>query len=407
MQNMQPWIKKYQPKKLSEIAGQDEAIKQLKDFINNFKKQKKKALLLYGPSGNGKTAAVIALANELNYEFLEINASDTRNQEIIESLVGSAIKQHSLFSKGKIILIDEIDGLSGMYDRGGAQALAKLIEKSSFPILMTANDPFDKKFKELRKNSTLVEFKELDYMDVFSVLEKICREEKIKFDEISLKSLARRAGGDLRAAINDLQNLCEKDKELKKEALEELSQREQKQSIVEALVRIFKTRDPQIAISALDTVDEDLDQVMLWMDENLPKEYKKPEDLARAYDYLSKADVFNRRIKRWQHWRFLVYINAFLTGGIAVSKDEKYKEFVQYTPTMRLLKLWQAKMKYMKRKAIAEKIAVKTHSSTSRVIKDTMPYIQAIFRKNKEMASKLADYFELDKEEVGWLKKQV
>ena len=129
---MQPFTIKYKPKKTDEIIGQDIAIKKLKNFVVNFKKQRKNAALIYGPSGVGKTISVHALANELDLEILEVNASDVRNAEQINSLIGSAVGQMSLFSKGKIILVDEIDGLSGTKDRGGLQAIIRLIEKSSF-----------------------------------------------------------------------------------------------------------------------------------------------------------------------------------------------------------------------------------------------------------------------------------
>ena len=171
-----------------------------------------------------------------------------------------------------------------------------------------------------------------------------------------------------------------------------------------ALLKIFKTTDPKIAINAFENVKEDLDQQLLWIDENLPYEYSKPEDLARAYDKLSKADVFDRRIKRWQHWRFLVYINALITAGVAVSKEDKYHKFVQYKPTGRLLKLWWAKQKSMKKKAIAAKIAEKTHSSVREVVKD-MEYFKIIFRRDKEMAKAIEEYADLSNEEVDWLKK--
>ena len=69
-------------------------------------------------------------------------------------------------------------------------------------------------------------------------------------------------------------------------------------------LRFYKSTDPNVAITAFENVEEKLDQQLLWIDENLPKEYTKPEDLAKAYDKLSKADVFNRRIRRWQHYRF-------------------------------------------------------------------------------------------------------
>jgi replication factor C large subunit len=400
---MKPWIRKYQPKSLKDVKGQDSAVKQLEDFVTNFKKQKKKATIAYGQSGTGKTATVHALANDLNYEILEVNASDFRNKDIINSVIGTAINQRSLFFKGKIILVDEIDGLSGMKDRGGVSALAKLISDSPVPIIMTSDNPYEKKLSDLRKKSELVQFRTLAYTTIFNVLKSIADEEKIKYKEEELKTLARRAGGDLRAAINDLQSLTQ-DGKLTKEDLEQLSDREKKESIISALTKVFKTTDPSIAIKAYNNVEEDLNKINLWVDENLPKEYTKPQDLARAYDFISKADVMNRRIKRWQHWRFLVYINAYLSAGIAVSKDEKYKGFVSYKPTTRILKLWQAKMKYMKRTSIASKIAEKTHSSTKRAIKDTLPYLKPIF-KNKKMGGQLAEELDLNEEELEWLKK--
>ena len=98
---MQPFTIKYQPKRTNEIIGQDNAIKKLKDFVVNFKRQRKNAALVYGPSGVGKTISVHVLANELDLEILEVNASDVRNSEQINSMIGSAIGQMSLFSKGK------------------------------------------------------------------------------------------------------------------------------------------------------------------------------------------------------------------------------------------------------------------------------------------------------------------
>lgn len=402
---MIPFIKKYEPKEIKDIYGQDKAVKQINDFVSNYKKQKKKAALIFGPVGVGKTCSVYAIANELNLEVVEVNASDFRNKEQINEKVGSATMQQSLFSKGKIILIDEIDGLSGTKDRGGIQALAKLTATSAFPIILTATNPWDNKFSGIRKKSMMVEFDPLENNDIYDVLKNICEKEKIKYKEDVLKQLARMSAGDLRGAVNDLQLLTQDKKKLRKEELDELSERNKEESIINALLKIFKTKDAKIAINAFENVNEDFNQRFLWIDENLPKEYENPEDLARAYNAMSRADVFNGRIKRWQHWRFLVYINALLTAGIAVSKDEKYKKFVQYKPTGRILKLWWAKQKSFKKKAIAAKIAEKTHSSSKEVIKNVLPYVQIIFKKNKKMRNDLIEELELDKDEVGWLSK--
>jgi len=397
-----PWTKKYAPKSSSEVVGQAAAVTRLKNFISNYKKGRKKAALIYGLTGCGKTSSVYAAANDLKYEILEVNASDTRNSESIRSVIGSASMQVSLFGSGKIILIDELDGISGRKDRGGASTLAKLISKSAFPIVLTANDPWNKKFSSLRRLSEMIEFKPIDAASTFSILLNICRKENVNADHIALTAIANRCAGDLRGAITDLQLLSSHSKQLTTRDVDELSDRNRTEAMLKALVKIFKTTDFGIAAGALDEVAEQPNDWFLWIDENLPSEYKNPKYLSKAYEYLSTADVFNGRIRRNQYWRFLVYIKAFLTAGIALSKDEKNDAFVSYKPTSRLLKLYIAKSRFQKRKAIAEKIAAKTHSSPYSVIKNSLPYLKIVFKHSK-YKNEMADELDLDKEEIEWL----
>jgi len=363
---VKPWTQKYAPKTVKELKGQDRAAAELKRFILNFKNEKKKAMLLYGPTGCGKTCSVYVMAQELGLEIVELNASDFRTGNSISSIIGSAAKQRSLFFKGKIILVDEVDGISGTRDRGGIPEMLRIIEETAFPIVFTANDPFHKKFSTLRKKVALVEFNVLQSADMFDTLKHIVEEEHIDYEEDALKSIARRSGGDMRSAINDLQMLSSGGT-LKSEYLNSLSDRERVEEITLALTKIFKTTDPVIARRSFETVNEDLNHCILWVDENLPKEYEKPQDLARAYDYISKANIMSRRIMRWQHWRFLTYVNDYISAGVAVSKDEKYRKIVEYEQTQRLLKIYIANRKYQKRLAICEKIAEKTHSSKKEV----------------------------------------
>ncbi|MFH1849061.1 MAG: replication factor C large subunit [archaeon] len=392
------WTRKYQPKAARDVIGQESAVSRVRELI-----KAKKPGLLYGPTGSGKTCAVHAVAAEEQLEIIEVNASDFRNKDMIDSVVGAAIKQQSLFFRGKVILVDEVDGVSGTKDRGGIPELVKLFSDSTYPVMMTANDPWDKKFSTLRKKAELVEFSEVGYLSAFVVLKNICRLEEITYDELALKGLARRSGGDLRAAINDLQSVAQEKGSLTREDLETLGVRNREESIANALVRIFKTTDPMIAKQALDNVDEDLDKCMLWIDENLPKEYTRPEDLFRAYESISRADVLKGRIRRWQHWRFLAYISELITAGVAVAKDEKYKSQVSYTQTTRLLKIWQANMRNMKKKEIARKIADATHVSAQRVVADIEFYRQ-MFR-NKGLADLISEEVGLSKDETGWMRK--
>ncbi|MBW2987166.1 replication factor C large subunit [Candidatus Woesearchaeota archaeon] len=398
---MGPWVKKYQPASLDNVHGQARAVSQIRKFLDSFKSQKKKALLLHGPAGCGKTSSVVASAKELGYELYEINASDTRNKDAILQLVGNALKQQSLFATNKLILIDDVDGLSGTKDRGGAATLAQLIKKSKFPIIMTANDAYISKLKALKKESTVVTFNALDSDDVFKVLEMVCKKEGIKYDKDALVSLAKKAQGDLRGAINDIETLCRNTKELETDNVIEVSEREKKKSVLNALSIIFKGKNALKAKEAFDSVDENVDEVFLWIEENLPKEYAF-DDLGRAFECMSRADVFRGRIRRWQHWRFLVYVISLMSSGVSVAKDKTYKQFISYQRNSRLLKIWIAKQKHAKRKSIAAKIALKTHCSTKTAFSQ-VPYLLPVFKRDD--CSKLIDWLDLEKEEVEWLQR--
>jgi replication factor C large subunit len=81
-----PWSEKYRASKLSQIRGQELSIDKLKLFLKNF--PVKRAVLLHGPPGVGKTSLAYALASEYDAEILEMNASDLRNKEKISQVIG-------------------------------------------------------------------------------------------------------------------------------------------------------------------------------------------------------------------------------------------------------------------------------------------------------------------------------
>ncbi len=402
----EPLTSKYCPKSTKEVRGQDSVIVQLRNFIAGFKRgQAVRGVLIYGGTGFGKTCMVHAIASELGLEVLEVNASDIRNEEAINSIVGSASQQMSLFSRGKVILVDEVDGIAGREDRGGVSALIKVIEKSSFPIVITANDPWDSKFSSLRQKVKVIKLNTPTYLSILGVLRDISENEKYDFDEDTLKSLARRAGGDFRAAINDMESLSGIRDVPSSERIGLLDDRNREETIMNALMKIFKTTSAEVASTSFDDVGEELDRCMLWVEENIPLEYEKPEHIYKAYDALSMASVFMGRIRRWQHWRFMVYANMLSTAGVALAKDEKYHKFVSYKPSSRILKLWRTSQTNKKRKEIAGKIALHTHSSAFRVIQDTLPYVRLMLRENKEAAGQLGKQLGLDEEEIEWLSK--
>jgi len=400
---MQLWTEEYKPSSLKEVHGQADAIAKLRDFIFNFERQKKKAALLYGPSGSGKTALAYAFASELGYEIVDLNASDFRNKEQIDKIVGQAIKQQSLFAKGKLVLIDEIDGLSGTDDRGGTAALLRLINSTNFPIILTANDIWQQKLDKIRTKTELIHLNRLNYIDITEILRKICSKVMFEVDEKILKEIAIKASGDARAAINDLQVIATQAAktalEVTKEDIAVLGKRKKDVSIFDALRVILRSKDA--AVDIFEDVDLSLDDCFLWLDENLPLEYKQ-ESLAKAYEALSKADIFKARIRRWQHWRFLVYVNTLMTAGVALAKKDASREFISYQRPSRILQMWIAKQKNAAKKAIASKLAKTTHCSQKKAFAE-MPYLQITCR-NKKMLDNIAKELKLTADEVDYFK---
>jgi replication factor C large subunit len=392
---------KYQPQNEQQLFGQQKAVGELKDFITNYKTKKSKAALLYGPIGVGKTSSVYALAKQLDYDLLEINSSDLRNKDKMETFLGSALGQQSLFFRPKLILIDEIDNLSGVKDRGCIPALIKAIENSSFPVILTANDPFDSKFKMLRKTCQNIEYHKLQYRTIAHALQWVCEQENIQTEEKAINSLARQVDGDLRGALIDLQSSLAK-KSFVFADITTLSDRKRTDTILNALTIIFKSSNVENALSAFEDVDLKLNEIFLWLDNNLPHEYVKAKDLAKAYEFVARADVFNGRIRRQQHWRFLVYIYNLLTAGVSSAKSERNTNFVQYKPTMRLLRIWQSNIKNAKKKDIAGKLAGKTHVSKKQALEQVL-YLKNIFSNGG--GEKIASELELSDDEINWLKK--
>ncbi len=378
---------KYRIKSFSDIVGQEKAVLAVKEFLNQF--PKKKALILYGPAGTGKTSLAIASAKENNLDILELNSSDLRNRAKLEETLKPAAEQMSLFKKGKILLMDEADGVTGT-DIGGIPELVRVIETTKFPIIMTCNDVWQSKLSPVRAKSKLVEMKTLPTSAISGILEKVCRIENIRENPHFLNQIAIKSQGDVRAALNDLQAYSQG----KDIAVDSSEKRDIEENIFNILRRLFKERDP--FLSLFDSSELSLDEIFLWIEENIPKEYKN-ETLTKAYYALAKADVFRGRIYKNQSWRFLIYQNIFQSAGISLAKPSALQGFTKYERPKRVLKIWLNNQKIAKKKTIAQKYARYVHCSTKRALRD-FPLIKPML-KNIEVQNNL----KLSDEEIAYL----
>jgi len=365
-----PFTEKHRATSFLEIKGQDSAVQELKDFFNNF--PKKKAIILNGPVGTGKTSMTLALAEEYDLELFELNASDLRNKSSLEAVLKPSSQQKSLFQKGKLILMDEADGITGS-DRGGVAELVRIIAQSSFPIIITANDIWQKKFSPLRQKCKIINLKELTESVVKEIITTTLQKENKTVSQEVIDIIAKKARGDVRAALNDLESSLSVDEQ---DFIREISEREKKEDIFGVLKKVFQSPTDQSIVRVYDNTHMDLGEIALWIEENIPLEYKG-EALVKAYDALSKADIFKGRIYRQQYWRFLVYQNFFLSAGISASTKLKYDKFTKYQKPSRILKIWLSNIKNAKRKIIETKYARLTHTSKKKTARESflIPFI--------------------------------
>ena len=388
---MTQWTEKYRPKTLEEIKGQEEAIEQIKQFLQG--SSKKKAILLGGAPGIGKTTIAHVFAKELNKELFELNASDLRNKLKLQEILKPALEQMPLIKKDKIILIDEVDGISGS-DRGGLPELIRLISESQYPIIATANDVWNRKLSPLRKVCELVTLKEPNDSILKNLLIEILRKEN-KFLEIDiLDSIILNSKKDFRAAINDLQTTAHL--EIPEEMV--AGERNKEESIFNILRQIFQEKATNEMLSLFDKLGMPIDEIILWVEENIPNVYSG-EELAKAYQRLAKVDLFKGRIYKQQYWRFLVYENIFLSYGIAASKKQEKTGFFKYQKPERILKIWLNNQKTFKKKSIAEKYARKTHVGQKRIMFEWEEVKNIL--KNPIVQKEL----KLDEEEISYLKR--
>ncbi len=359
---------KYRAKKYSDLLGQDAAVEEIKLFLKQF--PKKKALMLHGPAGTGKTSLALASAKENNLEILELNSSDLRNKKKLEETLRPATQQQALFKKGKIILMDEVDGVTGT-DVGGIGELEDLIIGTKFPIIMTCNDVWQSKLSPIRAKSKLVEMKALTLDKIIALLLKITEIEGFSRNPLALKQIAIKSQGDLRAALNDLESYSLSDGQI-----DLTEKRDIDDNIFNILRRLFKERGDFLEL--LDHSELSIDEIFLWIEENIPKEYRE-ESLLKAYMALANADVFRGRIYKNQHWRFLIYQNIFQSAGIAYAKKNPSSGFTKYERPKRVLKIWLNNQKIAKKKTIAKKYARYVHCSTARILRD-FPILKPILK---------------------------
>jgi len=389
---VEPWTIKYKPKTSKDVAGNKPAIEKLREWIESWSKGRpsKAAVLLYGPAGVGKTSVTEALARERGWDLVEVNASDKRSGEILSKIAGLASTQSTLFSKGRLILLDEVDGINLRADQAAVTTILQIIKETNYPLILTANDPWDPKIRPLREACLQIELKRIGVRDGLPLLRNILGQEGVKANEDALKLIIDRDRGDIRSILNDMQLLSSKNAALTVDDVDLLSGRDRTESIFEVLRVIFNSRTTASARRALSISDIDQEMLFQWIFENAPYQIPKPKELQEAMSALAESDLYFGRIRKTQSWHLLSYALDLMTAGVAIAKQTSPSGWVPMRFPQKISSMSRTRAIRDVRKKAAASIGLKSHVSTRRSPQLYFPLLRFIHEHNPEEFERIA-----------------
>ena len=400
------WVDKYRPKTFKEVVGNNKQKKVIEDWLQSWQDgNPQKPLLLIGPAGTGKTTIAHIIANEFS-EYIELNASDKRSQDVLMSTIGESATTKSLFGENrKLIIMDEVDGIHGTNDRGGTSALNKIIKNSKQPIVMMANDFYSNKLTTIKKNAQVIKMDKIRAPTINKFLrDVVLKNEGIEVDPDVLMKLSKRSSGDLRSAINTLQALVENGGELTEETLDTTGQKDNTATVIDTVTRVLKSTNAINVKRSLRENNEDPTLVMEYIAENIPREYEDNKEIKDAYEMISKADLFFGRARSSRNYGYWRYASDFMGPGVALSKKQTYKKFTRVTGPMAFTLMGRTRGQRALRDRIATKMEEKMHVSLQ-VAYTIFPYFEIMFE-DDVTAWQISDFLELEEDEIKRFRKK-
>ncbi len=413
----QDWTEKYRPQSIKDIFGNPSALETIMSWAKSWEngKPQKKALVLMGPPGIGKTTAAEALANDMGWGIVEMNASDQRTGDAIRAVALRGASSDTFSDTGeylkasegrkKLIVLDEADNLFGREDKGALPVISELIKETKQPVILIVNDFYalSRKSSTIKTGTIQVTFKKPVASTIAKVLKKIANEEDIEIGDVALKKISENANGDLRAAVRDFESVSMGKKVVTSEDLSSMSERVIQKSLYDLMNAVFRGGDASAARQLMKKIDETPDQVLLWIDENLPSEYTDHGDLVRGYEKLSRADIFLGRVHRRQYYGFWSYAGDMMTMGVATAKRSKNTSHERIKFPTYLMKMSRSKGVRALKKEICFKLAVLLHTSTFRVSNDVLPSLKIMIKNDAELRESLVKDAMLIEDELAML----
>ena len=374
------WSEKYRPQIISDMVGNEEARAAIIEWFVKWKKGTK-PLLLVGPPGIGKTTIAYLVAKQFGYDMIGLNASDVRSKSRINEILMPVLGNVSVLGT-PMIFVDEVDGIHGRGDYGGASALVDILKEPTVPIVLAANNDTSDKMKSIKKVVNTIYFKRIPPRLLRVYLENILKKQSTKLSPGALIKVIDKSKGDIRSMINLTQSLETGFNPQTEQSFESVNVEDgvnaffKANSVEEARSVLYSMRiDPREKINAFysSIVTSELDSV----------------SLAKYLEIISTADVLFGRIMKTQNWRLLRYLNDTLIKLYQNDDRIRYSKYNLSWPLLNRIRWDGAKIK-----SLSNIMARKLHLSSSSFVTLCLPFVLfCIKNKTLELELELEETF--------------
>ncbi len=340
---MMMWSEKHRPKTVQEMVGNEKArlivIKWLAGWVSG-----SRPLLLLGPPGTGKTTLVHTLSRQLDYDLVEMNASDIRNREALQARITPIFQNTTnLIGKKIMLFLDEVDGISGREDTGGLDTLSNLIKEPTVPVIMAANKK-SLKIAKLAKACKIVELNPVPSRLLLLLLDYVLQSEGVKLGSDDKRSIIDNSRGDIRSLLNSAQSRAAGYSTISNKDIVDVD-------IADAINGYFDADSLNQAIQFMIRADvsypdpryrlispeERRKDMLAALFSSIASSQIERHDLALLLDVLSRTDMIVGRANALRQWHLLKYVNSLIATGLYEKSRQKGIKYHQYSmpwPTM-------------------------------------------------------------------------